>query len=406
MAGDRYKFTCGVSSFKYSSMTLDFQNDAGEKLATGTTEIFEDVQGGAYTVIETAPAGATIAAVGIYGLEGSGFQDCTLLLETPVPTPVDGSISGMAWFDENGDALRANTESVVPSTPVSLFLGATSIAQAETGLDGGYYFGGLDLGACYRLQFAPADPTLAFTAAGNDNAPGSDGFTQDLCLTDAAPNLADVHAGFVTSPPVVPPEDYAVCGSVFATVAGAAEPIGHVRVTLREVSTDELHETVSRANGRYAFTDLPAGDYRLQFEGPAGYEFTAGDASLTASASYADENGTTPQFNLPTASNTGPDAACTIRNANAGLIRTPVALDPTVAEDDEIEGTVGQTLSVPILGNDAPCDAEVLEVDLIGHNVPGLVTYDAVSGAFVISSTTASGSYSIEYGLRGACGIL
>ncbi len=403
-AGDQYKMTCGVSSFKYSSITLAFQNGVGETLATETTEIFEDTQGGAYSVTLTAPADTTVAAVGIYGLEGSGFQDCTLLLDNPEPTPVDGSISGVAWFDANDDTQRDNSESLIPSTPVSVFLADVLVEQTVTDLDGSYYVGGLDVGACYTVQFSAADPTLTFATAGGDNAVVNEGSTLDVCLTDTDPNITDIDAGFVTVPTVVPPQDYAVCGAAYLNASNANTVFSDVSVALVEVVSNERYETQTAADGSYSFANLPEGDYQLEFTSPSGFEFIASGTTLSLEGSYAGTNGQSPQFNLPAASNTAADDACTLDNANAVLTRTVVALDPTVAHDDEVSGTLGDTLSILVMANDDPCLAATAEVDLIGHNVPGEVTLDAATGEFTISNTTASGTYSIEYGLRGGCG--
>ena len=88
--GLTYKMTCGVSSFKYSSITLAFHSEDGETLESKTTEIYEDTRGGAYSVELVAPANTSFAAVGIYGLEGSGFQDCTLFSDDGDMGPEDG----------------------------------------------------------------------------------------------------------------------------------------------------------------------------------------------------------------------------------------------------------------------------------------------------------------------------
>ena len=403
-AGEQYKLTCGVTSSKYSSITLAFLNDAGETLATETTEIYEDVQGGAYSVELTAPVGTTIGAVGVYGLEGSGFQDCTLLLDNPTPAPVDGSIAGVVWFDADENSQRENTENLIPSTPVSIFQGTQLVEQTETGLDGSFYFGGLDVGVCYTVQFLPADPTLQFGATGGDNAIAADGTTLEICPTQDMPNITGIGGGFIAIPPVVPPEDYAVCGAAYLNAANVNTDFANVAVTLTEVVTSVRYGTATTADGSYSFSNLPAGDYVLNFESPAGFEFIASGTALTLNGSFAGVNGESPQFNLPDGSNTDADAACSLDNANAVLIETVVALEPTVANNDEVTGTVGDLLTVQITNNDAPCSAEVLEVDLIGHNVPGEVTFNATTGEFTISNTTESGTYSIEYGLRGACG--
>jgi hypothetical protein len=403
-AGEEYKMTCGVSSSKYSSITLAFQNDAGETLATETTEIYEDVRGGAYSVTLTAPAGTTMAAVGIYGLRGSGFQDCTLLRTTPEPEPVDGSISGVAWFDRDENSERVNSENLIPSTPVSLYYRDEPIRRTETNLDGKYYFGGLDIDLCYTVHFLPADPTLTFGAAGGDNDITGEGRTLELCPTEAAPNIIDVDAAFIAVPPVLPPEDYAVCGAVYVNADNTNTGFPSVELKLVNTVTGDGFGTTTLRDGSYSFSNLPAGDYQLSFSQPAGFEFVDSGTPLVDEGSYANENGDSPQFNLPTNSNTGADDACTLDNANAVLTRTVVALDPTVAVNDEVDGMVGDTLVIQITDNDVPCNGEVLEVDMIGHNVPGDISYNPTTGEITISNTTQSGTYSIQYGLRGTCG--
>lgn len=403
-AGDQYKMTCGVSSLKYSSITLAFLNNAGDTLETQTTEIYEDVQGGAYSVTLTAPVGTTVAAVGVYGLEGSGFQDCTLLLDNPAPAPVDGSISGAAWFDADENSLRANSENLIPSTPVSVFSGTELVEQSVTGLDGSYYFGGLDVGVCYTVQFLPTDPTLTFTAASGDNSAVNGGTTLEICPTQAVPNISGIDVGFIAVLPVVPPEDYAVCGAAYLNATNTNAAFSNISVALVDVVSGDRYETLTTDDGSYSFSSLPVGDYQLYFVSPAGFEFIASGTALSLNGSYAGTNGESPQFNLPAGSNTDVDAACTLDNANAVLVRTVVALDPTIANNDEVGGTVGDLLTVQITDNDAPCLAEVLEVDIIGHNVPGEVTYNAATGEVTVANTTESGTYSIEYGLRGGCG--
>lgn len=405
VGGETYTLTCGVSSFKYSSLTLTFHDDDYNVLATESTEIYEESQGGAFSVTLTAPASATIAAVGIYGLEGSGFQDCTLLRDNPDPMPTDGSIAGTAWFDENADTNLQNAESVIPFTSVALISNGAVIAQTETDEDGGYYFGGLDLGSCYIVSFSAADQTLTFTGTGGDNDAAANGQTVPVCPTAASPNVVDVDAGFVAVPPPAPPADYAVCGTTwYSSVADGVQPISDVNAVLTNIGTGEQTETVSTDGGVFAFNSLTAGTYKITFDAVSGFTFSQSVNPLAEGGSFSGEDGMTPQFTLPADGNTDANSACTIRYANGGLIRTEVTLDPTVANDDEYQGFVGDTFTVNVLGNDEPCEGGVSEIDLLGHNVPGTVTYDAASGIFTVSDTAEAGTYSIEYGIRGNCG--
>ncbi len=404
MESEQYTMTCGVVSSKYSSMTLAYLDANGQTLDSKTVDIYEDFQGGAYSIDLEAPQGTEMAAVGLYGLAGSGFQDCTLLLNNPEPEPIDGSIAGVAWFDESEDGSRDARESLIPSTPVAIYLGADLVESTETDTDGKYYFGGLDVDACYRLEFGIADPSLTFVEGSTDSAVEASGSTPDICLTSAEPNMTGIDAGYAAIPPVAPPVDYAVCGLTYIQGDSPGVPTPNIRVTLTNVASGETKALRSGDNGRFTFANLPEGDYTLTFKSPAGFEFIAANGSPQQGTSFAGEDGVTPQFNLPGDGNSGADDACTIRHANAGMTRTPVALDPTVARNDSVTGEVGERLTVQFLANDEPCDGTVQTVDILGHNVPGRVRYNATSNAFVISNTTASGSFSIEYGLRGGCG--
>jgi len=408
-AGNIYKLTCGVTTTKYSSITLAFLDGNDVTVATETTEIFEDATG-AYSVTLAAPAGAVTAAVGIYGEHGSGFQDCVLVVANPPPQPTDGSISGTAWFDANGDGILDASEAVIPNTPVSIFQNGALVSQMMTGLDGAYNFGGLDIDQCYNVLFEVADATLQFTVASGDNDAGSTGATPNVCLDAATPNVTMIDAGFAAVPPVIPPADYAVCGVTWldnnenGTFDDGDIVLSDVDVALISIADGSSQSTSSTDKGYYYFTSLPAGDYKLQFTAPDGHIYTTGSSAPSEGGSFAMDNGMTPQFNLPASSNAAADAACTVQDANAGFIREPVALDPTVAKDDEVKGLVGEALTVDMLANDMPCDGTVAEVDLIGHNVPGSVIYNVSTKQFQVTGTTEAGVFKIKYGIRGACG--
>ncbi len=399
-----YTFSCGVFSAKYASITLAFQNDNGETLATETTDIYDESLGAAYSVTLTSPPGTTSAAVGIYGYHNSGFHGCTLLLDQPDPGPVDGSIGGLSWFDGNDSATNDPDEGGIEGTPVFLYSDNAVVAEALTDEDGNYYFGGLDLGQCYTVRFESPDPTLELTAQGADSLANAEGFTSEMCLDATTPNVVDVNAGFVAVPPVVPPQDYAVCGTTFLQADGNLGGLADIPVVLKNTDTDEQFAMTSDQDGNFAFGNLGAGNYQLMFEGPSGYEFVTAGAPLTATGSYAGENGSSPVFAIPADANGGEQDACSLQYANAVIEATPVAVEPTVANDDETTQTVGVGFSLDIYSNDEPCDGVAVNLDILGHNVPGNVSYDTQTGELIVSDTTAAGTYSVEYGLRGTCG--
>jgi len=412
--GITYKMTCGVVTLKYASITLPNLDAEDNTLASQTTDINGNVSG-AYSVTLAAPAGTSTAAVGIYGEHGSGFQDCTLFDTTPPPEPTKGSISGVAWFDSNANNTIENTERFISSTPVELQLNGNTIANSETDAQGQYYFGNLDVDQCYTLNFTPADATLmlasiAFGVASLDNDAGPLGTTGENCLSEATPDVQNVDAAFVAVPPAIPPADYAICGMTWVdanedgTFNTGDTTISHIQVQLMNITTDAQSTIESDANGNFVFNELAEGDYKLVFSKPDGYEFTLNSQQAASMASIANADGVSATFSLPADGNTSSESACTLQYANAGLVKLPVALDPTLAEDDSASNIVGIDFDLDILINDEPCGDMVEEVIVLGHNVPGKVVFDANANRLRVTDTTAAGRFTVEYLVRGICG--
>ena len=408
--GITYKMTCGVTVAKYASITLAYLDADDNTLDTEITEVFEHVSG-AYSVRLQAPADTVLAAIGIYGEPGSGFQDCVLVDDTPLPEPTKGSISGLTWFDESGDSLFNNSESTITGTPVTLNYLGNVLAQTETDASGEYYFGNLEVDACYIVTFGLADSTVQLGAPDGENDAGANGMTGEICLSETAPDVVNIDAGYLAVPPPVPPADYVICGASWLDNDSSGmfnsgdATIAHVSVSLLDAATgDVLATTTTNDHGNYVFNDLAESGYQVQFHTPDGYEPTTSVSAPAEGKSIIDANGLTSVVNIPTDNNGTADSACSVYNVNGGFIKLPVALEPTIANDDEANQTVGVDFNVAILGNDLPCDGAVNEVNLLGHNVPGHVVYNANTNQFEITDTTATGRYSIEYGLRGACG--
>lgn len=408
-AGVPYRMSCGATIAKYASITLAFQDDQSNTLATRTTEL-ADHTSGVLTVDLVAPAGTTTAAIGIYGETGSGFQDCVLLDATPAPEPTKGSIAGTSWFDENGDSSLDAAESRIANTGVTLLSGNTVLAQTQTDTDGVYYFGNLDVNQCYTVEFTEADSSLQFANTGGDHDVVANGQTGLVCLSDNTPNVANIDTGFVAIPPVAEPADYALCGTAWIDANGNGIFDGSdsvrpgVTVNLLDSNGVQISTLETDHNGNYVYPSLASGDYAIQFHTPELHEATIGSGQPQLGASVISSQGLTGTFSLPGDSNTAEGSACTIANINGGFVPTVESLEPTVANDDYVSGEVGASLSVDLLANDALCDGSIDTVDIIGHNVPGVVTYNAQLQRMEISNTTATGTYSIEYGARGGCG--
>jgi len=407
--GITYKMTCAVTSIKYSSITLSFLDADDNTLAEDTVDIFENVSG-PYSVTLQSPAGTTTAAIGIYGEHGSGFQDCVLVDVTPAPEPTKGSIAGVTWFDEDLDSMLSASEDLITGTRVDLIVNGAAVDTTTTGADGAYYFGNLDVDACYTIAFFAADATIELGQQGGDNDANASGLTSEICLTETAPDVTDIDAGFVAIPPVIPPADYAICGIAWSDAngngmyEGGDSALGNVVVRLIDITNGASGDITTSSKGSYAFTDLAEGDYRIEFVTPDGYEVTVQSAALAEGKSYVNADGQSPVINIPGDGNTSADSACTVQFVNAGYKELPVVLPPTTATDDSVENLVGTDFAVDILANDAPCEGAVDEVNLLGHNVPGNVVYDATTGMLMVTDTTAAGTYTVKYGVRGVCG--
>lgn len=407
--GITYSLTCGITVVKFASITLAFLDASDNTLATESTEVTEH-QSGAWSVTLPSPAGTATAAIGIYGETGSGFQDCVLIDASPQPGPTFGSISGSTWFDENGDSIFDGGESTISGTPVTLFFNGVELGQTNTEADGSYYFGNLDVDACYTITFGETDNTVQLGAPGSDNDAGVNGMTGNICLTTDDADVTEVDAAFVAVPPVEPPADYAICGVTWlddngnGSFDGTDAILANVRVRLVDVANGVVSDINSAADGSFVFNELTQGEYRVRFNTPDGHEITLRSDSALAGTSYIFENGRTPTINLPADNNTSASSACSISNVNAGYTPLPVALDPTIANDDSYTFQAGVNFNVDVLGNDIPCNNEVMEVNLLGHNVRGNVFFNSQTNQFEVTGTTAAGTYTIQYGLRGSCG--
>lgn len=406
--GITYRMSCGVTVAKFASITLAFHDADDNQLAKDVTEVEEHVSG-AYSVTLESPPGTTTAAIGIYGEPGSGFQDCVLIDATPEPEPTRGSISGVTWFDANGNSELEADESLITGTNVTLYNGDVSFDQVQTDGKGYYYIGGLHVDNCYTINFVAADGTLQLGATGTDNDALASGMTNEICLTEDTPDVTNIDAAYVAIPPVKPPADYAICGLAWVdgnsngTFDGTDMTIPNVHAALFDSDGNQLETTTTNDNGNYAFFKLPEGGYTVEFVTPDGHEPTTTSGQPLAGSSYIDSKGTTALFTLPGDSNTSAESACTIQNVNAGYTQLPVALAPTVAKDDMGMDDVGVDFVIDFLANDMPCDGSVVEIDQLGHNVPGKVTLNAQQ-QFSVTDTTLFGQYSIDYGIRGACG--
>ncbi|GAA1050206.1 hypothetical protein GCM10009569_23250 [Arthrobacter russicus] len=199
--------------------------------------------------------------------------------------PKTGSISGWAFEDVNGNGVREATEPAVPDVLVQIKRTDLSMPMVEqrTGTDG-KYFSALGQGSYEVLFTAPAGYESSFTA------PSPSGKSQLIRLSRGQ-QLADLDAGLrkVGGPSKIFPVE--ISGTVFEDVnsTGKWEPgspgLVGVKVILLDRNFNPLpgRETLTVAEGRYLFYNLPQGVYMVKFINPAGYLFTVpGSAGISS----------------------------------------------------------------------------------------------------------------------------
>ncbi len=209
--------------------------------------------------------------------------------------PVRYAVVDRVWLDVNGDGVQQTAEP--PAAATVALLGPTDavIATAQTDAQGVYAFTDLTAGT-YQLRFEglPANRSFTARAVGSDRSVDSDadpatGRTAAFKLESGAAGLVDaadagvpgvdfvnrgLAAGLVGS--------YEVGDTVWrdANGNGVLEPgepgVSGVRVELLNADGRVLVTKTTTSRGRYTFSRLPAGSYRVRFSGlPTGQRFTA-----------------------------------------------------------------------------------------------------------------------------------
>ncbi len=159
--------------------------------------------------------------------------------------------------------------------------------------------------------------------------------------------------------------------------------LADVIVELHQADGTLLVSTTTDANGHYAFTDVPAGDYYLRVVSPTGYVFTLADQgnddALDSDVDRA--SGRTPTFSLTPGQNASGWDAGLIPTGRVGGVAW---LDPNanaLRDPDELNTIPG----VPV---------HISGTDVTGAPVDATVNTDA-NGAYVVDSLLP-GTYQIE----------
>ncbi|MGL4631738.1 MAG: SdrD B-like domain-containing protein, partial [Leadbetterella sp.] len=314
---------------------------------------FED-QGVHYYDITGTKAGQLTRAYklvdGSVEADGASAKDAGLGDIEAVSQLREVELGNRLWIDSDRDGVQDPGEAAIPNVAVYLYTTAGVLVGRDTTDANGFYlfnrsnvdttgnsgsggYSGLSYDRDYRIVVAPVDVTV--TGGGSQNSNGgilTNGVRYERTIKDATvtnandENDSDGEAlptglsgslnGLSGRTSVLARSggpggnklnfDFGfsqALGSIGDTVFVDADRDGRqdagetglsgVSVVLRNSTGTPLDTVVTDANGRYVFTDLPAGTYSVRFIAPTNYNFTTANASGVPDDDDSDANAST-----------------------------------------------------------------------------------------------------------------
>ena len=308
------------------------------------------------------------------------------------PEPL-GSIGGTYFMDNNDNSVQDAGDMAIANATVWLLLDGAQVGMTTTDADGNYLFEGLDAGN-YSVRFDEQDGK-AFVEGnvGNDDTIDSDvnnvgtagnGNVEGIVLGQGE-NIRNVDAGVE----VVDTATASLAGRIFMDTDGDAQDnnngdemgVAGVTVTLTDAAGNFIDETVTAADGSYEFTNLPAGEYKVDFptevDGKVLVQEGQGPDTQDSDANQA--TGETGTIVLGIGDN--------VVDVDAGL-ETPEVVDPGTA-------SLGNQVFLDANGNGRRDNGEVgvggVEVTLTGAGEDGVFgTADDITAT---ATTSTNGFY-------------
>ncbi|HFE1892440.1 TPA: SdrD B-like domain-containing protein, partial [Staphylococcus aureus] len=271
-----------------SGVTVTLKDENGNVLKTVTTDAdgkykFTDLDNGNYKVEFTTPEGYTPTTV----TSGSDIEkDSNGLTTTGVINGADNmtldsgfyktpkySLGNYVWEDTNKDGKQDSTEKGISGVTVTLKNENGEVLQTtKTDKDGKYQFTGLENGT-YKVEFeTPSGYTPTQVGSGTDEGIDSNGTSTTGVIKDKDNDTID--SGFYK--PTYNLGDYVWEDTNKNGVQDKDEKgISGVTVTLKDENDKVLKTVTTDENGKYQFTDLNNGTYKVEFETPSGYTPTS-----------------------------------------------------------------------------------------------------------------------------------
>ncbi|HAR6677110.1 TPA: YSIRK-type signal peptide-containing protein, partial [Staphylococcus aureus] len=271
-----------------SGVTVTLKDENDNVLKTVTTDAdgkykFTDLDNGNYKVEFTTPEGYTPTTV----TSGSDIEkDSNGLTTTGVINGADNmtldsgfyktpkyNLGNYVWEDTNKDGKQDSTEKGISGVTVTLKNENGEVLQTtKTDKDGKYQFTGLENGT-YKVEFeTPSGYTPTQVGSGTDEGIDSNGTSTTGVIKDKDNDTID--SGFYK--PTYNLGDYVWEDTNKNGVQDKDEKgISGVTVTLKDENDKVLKTVTTDENGKYQFTDLNNGTYKVEFETPSGYTPTS-----------------------------------------------------------------------------------------------------------------------------------
>jgi protocatechuate 3,4-dioxygenase beta subunit len=281
------------------------KDETGGVVATTVTDefgnyVFNNVAPGVYSIAFTGPVGFNASPRGV-GADKAADSDISptgatapfTLSAGEIKTDVDAGynnpipagtlkLGDKVWYDDNKNGVQDATEVGVAGITVTLLNATTGAPIATTTTDamGNYIFPNLVVGN-YKVAFTNLPLNYVITSKGagtaTDNDANASGITDAIALS--ADNL-NIDAGIYKANTQLP--NGSIGDKVFfdANADGKQDPletgVAGVKVILYAANgTTPIDSTVTNGLGEYIFTNVPAGDYVVEFSNlPVGTVFS------------------------------------------------------------------------------------------------------------------------------------